>query len=89
MAKAINQTQYAKVIDKGVNAPMTGLFLPGSPYYTKTAYPKYDPTGAAKLVKQVAAADGQAGRRSPSTRPATPRRWRRRSSCSRTGSRRA
>ena len=33
--------------------PMNGLFLPGSEYYTKTAYPTYDPTGAAKLVKQV------------------------------------
>ena len=30
-----------------------GLFLEGSPYYTKTAYPKYNPTEAAKLVKQV------------------------------------
>ena len=41
------------MIDKGVDAPVTGLFLEGSPYYTKTAYPKYNPTEAAKLVKQV------------------------------------
>ncbi len=53
MAKAINTTQYTKVIDKGVDAPLNGLFLPGSQYHTKTAYPKYDPAGAAKLVKQV------------------------------------
>jgi peptide/nickel transport system substrate-binding protein len=53
MAMCINQTQYSKVIDKGVDAPVTGLFLEGSPYYTKTAYPKYNPTEAAKLVKQV------------------------------------
>lgn len=53
MAKCINQAQYAKVIDKGIDAPMGGLFLPGSEYYTKTAYPTYDPSGAAKLVKQV------------------------------------
>jgi len=53
MAKAINRTQYAKVIDKGVDAPMSGLFLPGSEYYTSTAYPSYDPSGAAKLIKQV------------------------------------
>ncbi len=53
MAKAINQAQYSKVIDKGVDVPMNGLFLPGSEYYTKTNYPKYDPAGAAKLVKQV------------------------------------
>jgi ABC-type transport system substrate-binding protein len=53
MAKAVNQTQFAKVIDKGVDAPMKGLFVPGSDYYTKTAYPAYDPAGAAHLVKQV------------------------------------
>jgi peptide/nickel transport system substrate-binding protein len=53
MAKAINQVQFAKVIDKGVDAPMKGLFVPGSEYYTKTAYPAYDPAGAAQLVKQV------------------------------------
>jgi len=53
MAMAVNRTQYAKVIDKGIDAPMNGLFLPGSEYYTKTAYPAYDPAGAAKLVNQV------------------------------------
>ena len=53
MAKCINRAQYVQVIDKGVDAPMNGLFLPGSEYYTKTAYPAHDPAGAAKLVKQV------------------------------------
>jgi peptide/nickel transport system substrate-binding protein len=53
MAKCINRAQFTKVIDKGIDAPMNGLFLPGSEYYTKTAYPAYDPSGAAKLVKQV------------------------------------
>jgi len=53
MAKAVNQAQFAQVIDKGIDAPMHGLFLPGSPYYTSTTYPAYDPAGAAKLVKQV------------------------------------
>ena len=53
VAKCINRAQYSKVIDKGVDIPMNGLFLPGSEYYTKTAYPAYDPAGAAKLVKQV------------------------------------
>jgi peptide/nickel transport system substrate-binding protein len=54
MAKASNPKQYSKEIDLGVNAPVTGLFLPGSPYYAKTTYPSYDPAGAKKLVKQVA-----------------------------------
>jgi peptide/nickel transport system substrate-binding protein len=53
MAKCINRTQYTKVIDKGVNTPMNGLFIPGSPYYTKTSYPSYDPAGAASLIKKV------------------------------------
>ena len=35
-----------------------GLFTPGSPYYSKTAYPAYNPTEAKKLVKQVAKAPG-------------------------------
>jgi ABC-type transport system substrate-binding protein len=59
MAKCINQTQYVKVINKGVNAPMHGLFIPGSPYYTKTAYPSYDPAGAASLVNKVARETGK------------------------------
>jgi ABC-type transport system substrate-binding protein len=53
MAKAVNREQYTKVILKGVNAPMNGLFIEGSEYYTKTAYPGYDPAGAASLVKKV------------------------------------
>jgi peptide/nickel transport system substrate-binding protein len=53
MAKCINRAQYTKVIDKGVNTPMNGLFIPGSPYYTKTAYPAYDPAGATSLIKKA------------------------------------
>jgi peptide/nickel transport system substrate-binding protein len=53
MAKAINREQYTKVIDKGVDAPMNGLFIEGSEYYTKTDYPGYDPAGAASLVQKV------------------------------------
>ena len=86
MAMCVNQAQYTKVIDKGVDAPMHGLFIEGSPYYTKTAYPKYNPPSAAKLVKQVQQQTGKPSA-SPSTRPAIPRRWRRRSSCSRPSSR--
>jgi peptide/nickel transport system substrate-binding protein len=59
MAKASNSKRYAKIIDLGINAPMSGLFQPGSPYYTKTAYPEPDPAGAAKLVKQIAKQTGQ------------------------------
>jgi peptide/nickel transport system substrate-binding protein len=59
LAKATNSAQYAKVIDLGINTPISGLFLPGSPYYTKTAYPKYDKRGAAALVRQIQQQTGQ------------------------------
>ena len=59
MAKASNAKVYAKAIDLGLNTPMSGLFLPGSRYYTKTAYPAPDPKGAAKLVTQIKKASGQ------------------------------
>jgi len=59
LAKATNNKQYAKVIDLNVNQPVNGLFLPGSPYYTKTSYPTYDLAGAKKLVKQIETATGQ------------------------------
>jgi ABC-type transport system substrate-binding protein len=53
LALASNPVQYSKEIDSGVNAPMYGLFLKGSPYYTKTAYKTNDTKAAAKLIKQV------------------------------------
>lgn len=53
MAKCINQVQYDQVINKGIDAPMYGLFIPGSEYYTATSYPKHDPHGAAQLVSQI------------------------------------
>jgi ABC-type transport system substrate-binding protein len=59
MAMASNPAQYSKVIDKGINAPMYGLFLPGSPYYSKTAYPAHNPKGAANLVKEIEHETGQ------------------------------
>jgi peptide/nickel transport system substrate-binding protein len=59
LAKASNARRYAKEVDLGINTPMSGLFLPGSPYYTKTAYPAPDPKGAARLVKQIEQQTGQ------------------------------
>jgi ABC-type transport system substrate-binding protein len=59
MAKASNSKTYAKVIDLGLNQPMSGMFLPGSPYYTKTAYPAFDLKGAKRLVRQIADQTGQ------------------------------
>jgi ABC-type transport system substrate-binding protein len=57
-AQAINRAQYARVIDQGVLPVSNGLFTPGSPYYSVTNYPKYNPTNASKLVKAAAKANG-------------------------------
>jgi peptide/nickel transport system substrate-binding protein len=58
-AMAINRAEYAKEIDENVLPVSTGLFTPGSPYQSKTAYPAYNPTEAKKLVKQVAQSTGK------------------------------
>ena len=57
-AKAINRNQYVRVIDEGVLAVSNGLFVPGSPYYSTTNYPKYNPANAKKLVSAAARKNG-------------------------------
>ncbi len=58
-AMAINRPQYAKEIDENVLPVSNGLFTPGSPYYSTTSYPAYNPTEAKKLVKQVEKSTGK------------------------------
>jgi peptide/nickel transport system substrate-binding protein len=58
-AMSINRPQYAKVIDDNVNPVSNGLFAAGTPYYSKTAYPSFNPTEAKKLVKQVVQSGGE------------------------------
>jgi ABC-type transport system substrate-binding protein len=57
-AMAINRQQYAKVIDAGVLPVSNGLFVKGSPYYSTTKYPAYNPSQASKLVKAAAKTNG-------------------------------
>jgi ABC-type transport system substrate-binding protein len=57
-AMAINRPQYAKVIDQGVLPVSNGLFTPGSPFYSSTPYPAYNPSAASKLVSAAAKANG-------------------------------
>ncbi len=57
-AMALNRTQYAKVIDQGVLSVSQGLFVPGSPYYSKTSFPAYNPTEAKRLISHAASANG-------------------------------
>jgi len=52
-AMSINRPQYAKVIDLNVLQVSDGLFVPGSPYYSKVNYPSYNPSEAKKLVTQA------------------------------------
>jgi peptide/nickel transport system substrate-binding protein len=57
-AQAINRSQYVRVIDEGVLPVSNGLFVPGSPYYSATNYPKYNPSNAKKLVQAAAKKNG-------------------------------
>ena len=57
-AMAVNRSQYARVIDDNVLAVSNGLFAQGSPYYAPTPYPNYNPSEAAKLVKEAEKASG-------------------------------
>jgi ABC-type transport system substrate-binding protein len=58
-AKAFNRSSYVTVIDFKVEEISRGLFVPGSPFYSKTTYPAYDPSAARALVKQVKAQTGR------------------------------
>ena len=57
-AMALNRPQYVKEIDLGILPLSNGLFVPGSPYYSKTPFPSYNPTEAKKLVKAAEAKEG-------------------------------
>jgi ABC-type transport system substrate-binding protein len=57
-AQAVNRNQYVRVIDEGVLPVSNGLFVPGSPYYSTTSYPKYNPANAKKLVSAAARKNG-------------------------------
>jgi peptide/nickel transport system substrate-binding protein len=57
-AQAVNRNQYVRVIDEGVLPVSNGLFVPGSPYYSATTYPQYNPANAKKLVSAAARKNG-------------------------------
>ncbi len=52
-AKAITRKAYTNILNLGVNPASSGLFVPGTPYYSQTSYPSYDPPGAKKLLGRV------------------------------------
>jgi ABC-type transport system substrate-binding protein len=53
LAYAANPQTIVDEIWNGIPPVATGPFLKGSPYYSPTGYPKYDPKKAAALVKEV------------------------------------
>ena len=57
-AMAVNRNQYARVIDENILPVSKGLFVPGSPYYSPTSYPAYNPSEASKLVRQAEKSHG-------------------------------
>ena len=58
LAKGLDQATIQKIFGGGFAQPVDGLYLPGSPYYSKTTYPAYDPDGAKQLVDQYKAQHG-------------------------------
>jgi ABC-type transport system substrate-binding protein len=57
-AMAINRKQYIKVIDDNVLPLSNGLFAKGSPYYSTTPFPGYNPSEAKRLIHQAEATEG-------------------------------
>ena len=53
LAKGMDQTDLQKIFGGAPAKPANGPFPPGSPYYSNTAYPTFDPAGARRLVSGV------------------------------------
>jgi peptide/nickel transport system substrate-binding protein len=58
IAMATDQAELIKLFNAGYGPVINSLFLKGSPYYTDTGYPSYDPSGAKALVDQYKAQKG-------------------------------
>ena len=59
-AMAINRSQYTKVINDNVQPISTGLFTPGSPYFSSDPVPGLQPVGGAGAGQAGGEADGRA-----------------------------
>ncbi len=53
LAKGMDLAVIQKIFGGGSAKPVNGIFLPGSPYYSETGYPTYDPAAAKTLVNAV------------------------------------
>lgn len=52
-AMSVTRAAYSRIIDLGVNPVSEGLFVKGTPYYSKTSLPKYNPSEAKRLLEKV------------------------------------
>ena len=59
VATGTSAAAYAKIMDQGINPPVAGIYQPGSPYYTPTAYPKYNQAQAKKLASEYKSKHGK------------------------------
>lgn len=53
LAYATNTKVFAEVIGLNIGGPVNGVFVQGTPYYSKTPYPSYNPSHAQSLVNQI------------------------------------
>jgi len=60
LALGLNAAELRRVNGFGLVEPATSIFLPGSPYYTPTSYPQFDPAAARKLVNAYKQRHGSA-----------------------------
>jgi peptide/nickel transport system substrate-binding protein len=58
LATALDLDDYVKTVTGGLDTPADGPWKPGSPWYTPSKYPKYDPVEAKRLVEAVKARNG-------------------------------
>jgi len=58
LAKGMDQMELQKLLGGPPAKPVDGIFLPNSPYYSKTGYPSYDPSAAKSLVSEYKAQHG-------------------------------
>ena len=59
MAKSYSQEEESRIIGLGITTPVNSPFVKGTPYYSDTSYPGYDPAGAKAAVKAYARAAGK------------------------------
>jgi peptide/nickel transport system substrate-binding protein len=58
-AKALTRSAYTKLINTNVDPVSSGLFVKGTPFYSKTTYPSYDPAGARRILRKIEAKTGK------------------------------